>query len=62
MRRTYECVATNEDLCDDCTWTISLWRRSLADLDAEVEHAYEKADLFEKVFQRKLQFLVQDQE
>jgi len=55
-------LAANEDLCDDRTWTISLWRRSLADLDAEVEHAYEKADLFEKVFQRKLQFLVQDQE
>jgi exopolyphosphatase/pppGpp-phosphohydrolase len=55
-------LAANEDLCDDRTWTISLWRRSLADLDAEVEHAYEKADLFEKVFQRKLQFLIQDQE
>ena len=55
-------MATNEDLCDDCTWTISLWRRSLADLDDEVKHAYEKADLFERVFQRKLQFLIQDQE
>jgi exopolyphosphatase/guanosine-5'-triphosphate,3'-diphosphate pyrophosphatase len=55
-------LAANADLCDDRTWTISLWRRSLADLDDEVEHAYEKADLFEKVFQRKLQFLLQDQE
>jgi HD superfamily phosphodiesterase len=55
-------LAANEDLCDDHTWMISLWRRSPADLDAELEHAYEKADLFEKVFQRKLQFLIQDQE
>jgi exopolyphosphatase/guanosine-5'-triphosphate,3'-diphosphate pyrophosphatase len=54
-------LAANEQLCDDHTWTISLWGRTLADLDAELEHAYEKADLFEKVFQRKLHLLIQDQ-
>jgi len=53
-------LAAERDLCDDHTWTISLWVRPLADLDDELEHAYEKADLFEKVFKRKLQFLVQD--
>lgn len=55
-------LAAEKQLCDDHTWTISLWIRPLADLDDELEHAYEKADLFEKVFKRKLQFLVQDQE
>src|SRR5439155_22377851 len=29
-------LAANEDLCDDRTRTSSLWRRSLADLDADV--------------------------
>jgi hypothetical protein len=55
-------LAANEDLCDDRNWTISIWRRFASNLDDELEHAYEKADLFEKVFQRKLQLLVQDQE
>lgn len=55
-------LAAEEELCNDHTWTISLWVRPLADLDDELEHAYEKADLFEKVFKRKLQFLVQDQD
>jgi len=55
-------LAATEALCDDRTWTVSLWVRPLADLDDELEHAYEKADLFEKVFKRKLQFLIQDQE
>jgi len=55
-------LAAHKELCDDRTWTISVWRRSAADLDDELEHASEKADLFEKVFQRKLQFLIQDQE
>jgi len=32
----------------------------LADLDDELEHASEKADLFEKVFKRKVHFLIQD--
>src|SRR6266849_2468503 len=55
-------LTANEALCDDRNWTVSLWVRPLADLDDELEHAYEKADLFEKVFKRKLQFLIQDQE
>ncbi len=55
-------LAAEKELCNEHTWTISLWVRPLADLDDELEHAYEKADLFEKVFKRKLQFLVQDQE
>jgi exopolyphosphatase/pppGpp-phosphohydrolase len=55
-------LASEKELCDDHTWTLSLWVRPLADLDEELEHAYEKADLFEKAFKRKLQFLVQDQE
>jgi exopolyphosphatase/pppGpp-phosphohydrolase len=53
-------LAAEKELCDDRTWTISLWLRPLADLDDELEHAYEKADLFEKVFKRKVQFLIQD--
>ena len=55
-------LAANEALCDKRTWTVSLWVRPLADLDDELVHAYEKADLFEKVFKRKLQLLIQDQE
>ncbi len=51
---------TLEDLCDKETWTIALQMRQLADLDLEMEHAYAKADLFEKVFQRKLRLLVQE--
>ncbi len=57
--RVLRLVAETE-LCDEHSWTISLWVRPLADLDDELEHAYEKADLFEKVFKRKLQFLIQD--
>jgi len=53
-------LATETELCDERTWTISIWVRPLADLDEELEHAYEKADLFEKVFKKKLQFLIQD--
>ncbi len=55
-------LAAHEALCDDRTWTISIWSRPLADLDDEFEHANEKADLFENVFKRKLQFLIQDQD
>ena len=55
-------LAAEKELCNDHTWTISLWVRPLADLDEELEHAYEKADLFEKAFKRKLQFVLQDQE
>ncbi len=57
--RVLRLVAETE-FCDEHTWTISLWVRPLADLDDELEHAYEKADLFEKAFKRKMQFLIQD--
>jgi exopolyphosphatase/pppGpp-phosphohydrolase len=57
--RVLRLVAETE-LCDEHTWTISLWVRPLADLDDELEHAYEKADLFEKIFKRKIQFLIQE--
>lgn len=53
-------VAAESEQCDSKIWTLSLKLRPLADLDAELEHAYEKADLFEKMFKRKLQLLVQD--
>ncbi len=53
-------LAVETELCDEHTWTISLWVRPLADLDDELEHAYEKADLFEKIFKRKIQFLIRD--
>jgi len=53
-------LASETELCDEHTWTISLWVRPLADLDDELEHAYEKADLFEKVFKRKIQFLIRE--
>jgi exopolyphosphatase/pppGpp-phosphohydrolase len=46
--------------CDKERWTFSLWTRPLSDLDLELEHAYEKADLFEKVFRRKARFQVQE--
>ncbi len=45
-------------LCDARTWTLGLETRPLAELDSEIEHAYEKADLFEKVFKRKLQLII----
>jgi len=47
-------LAAESGLCDDAIWTIGLEFRPLSDLDIELEKAYEKADLFEKVFQRKL--------
>jgi exopolyphosphatase/guanosine-5'-triphosphate,3'-diphosphate pyrophosphatase len=53
-------VACNTELCDAENWVLSIWVRSLADLDDELEHAAEKADLFEKVFKRKVRFLIQD--
>jgi exopolyphosphatase/guanosine-5'-triphosphate,3'-diphosphate pyrophosphatase len=46
--------------CNKETWTIALQVRRLADLDLEIEHAYAKADLFEKVFKRKLRLVVQE--
>ena len=53
-------LAADPARCNDTIWTILLWVRPLADLDAELEHAYEKADLFEKVFMRKLHLVVQN--
>ncbi|GAC1386918.1 MAG: hypothetical protein NVSMB33_16470 [Ktedonobacteraceae bacterium] len=53
-------LAAAPELCTNTTWSISLTTRPLADLDTELEHAYEKADLFEKVFKRKLRLLVMD--
>ena len=53
-------LAAVPEQCNDKIWTISLEIRPLADLDAELEKAYEKADLFEKVFNRKLRILMKD--
>jgi len=53
-------LTVEPELCNEKTWTIELEIRPLADFDAELEHAYEKADLFEKMFKRKLQLLVKD--
>lgn len=53
-------VAANIELCDQENWILSIWVRPLADLDDELEHVSEKADLFEKVFRRKVRFLIQD--
>lgn len=53
-------IAAEPALCNEHIWTILLWVRSLADLDAEIEQAHDKADLFEKVFKRKLRLVVQD--
>ncbi|GCF10695.1 HD domain-containing protein [Dictyobacter arantiisoli] len=44
--------------CNEKEWSLRLWTRPLADLDQELEHAQEKADLFEKVYHRKLHFVV----
>jgi len=53
-------LSTQEDLSNIDTWTIVVQVRPLADLDAEMEHANEKADLFEVVFKRKLRLIVQE--
>lgn len=45
------------DHCNESIWTIELLSRPLADLDDELEHAYDKADLFEKVYKRKVHFV-----
>src|SRR5947209_19979245 len=42
-------VAAEPELCDSKIWTLSLKLRPLADLDAELEHAYEKAELYKTV-------------
>jgi len=53
-------LAAETHLCDDKTWTIALSTRPLAEIDTELEHAYEKADLFEKTFKRKLHLILKD--
>ena len=53
-------IIPEPELCNNKIWTLCLEIRPLADLDVELEHAYEKADLFEKVFKRKLHLLVQE--
>lgn len=53
-------LCAQEELCNKETWTIALRVRQLADLDVEMEHAYAKADLFEKVFKRKLRLIIQE--
>ena len=54
-------VVAEPELCHEKVWTIGLQIRPLSDLDAELEKAYEKADLFEKIFKRKLQLVIEDQ-
>ena len=53
-------LAVEPELSNQRIWTILLWVRPLADLDEELEHAYAKADLFEKVFKHKLRFVIQE--
>jgi len=53
-------LAAAPALCNEQVWTLDLWVRPLADLDEELAHAHEKADLFEKVFDRKLRLIIQD--
>ena len=54
-------VAADLPLCNNGIWTLQIWVRPLADLDEELVRAYDKADLFEKVFKRKLSLIVQEQ-
>ena len=51
-------LAVDPDQCNNAVWTVVLWVRPLVDLDEEIKHANEKADLFEKVFKRKLRFSI----
>ncbi|MGH2508711.1 MAG: hypothetical protein ACRDHZ_15100 [Ktedonobacteraceae bacterium] len=51
-------LCTQKELCDPETWAIALQVRPLADLDVEIEHTHEKADLFEKIFKHKLRLIV----
>lgn len=51
-------LVAEPELCTNSTWTIGIGLRPLADFDAELEQADEKADLFEKVFKHKLNFLL----
>jgi len=53
-------LVVEPELSNQRVWTLLLWVRPLADLDEELEHAYAKADLFEKVFRHKLRFVIQE--
>ncbi len=53
-------LSAEPDLCTGNAWTISLAIRPLSDLDAELDKVYEKADLFEKTFKRKLNLLIRE--
>ncbi len=55
-------LAVDPALCDETIWAVIVFVRPLADLDEELVHAYDKADLFEKVFKRKLRLIVQHQD
>jgi exopolyphosphatase/guanosine-5'-triphosphate,3'-diphosphate pyrophosphatase len=50
-------LEADREHCNEKIWTVRLYIRSLADLDDELEHAHDKSDLFEKVFNRKLHFV-----
>jgi exopolyphosphatase/pppGpp-phosphohydrolase len=52
-------LAVDQAYCNRSVWTVSLWARPLAELDEELQHAQDKADLFEKVFRHKLHLSVQ---
>lgn len=52
-------VAADPVSCDELVWTVILYVRPLAEMEVELEKAHEKADLFEKMFKRKLRFIVQ---
>jgi exopolyphosphatase/pppGpp-phosphohydrolase len=53
-------VVADPARCNDTIWTLLLRVRPLADIDSELEHAYDKADLFEKVFERKIRLVIQN--
>lgn len=53
-------LADNLEECHDGIWALKVWVRPLAELDEELLHVQDKADLFEKVFKRKLQITVQN--
>jgi hypothetical protein len=57
--RVLDLVAVPE-ICNSKVWTLRLTTRSLADLDDELERAHDKADLFERVFDRKLHFITHE--
>lgn len=51
-------ITTDPEQCNGSTWTFVVSARPLADLDEELGHAHDKADLFEKMFKRKVRFVV----